>query len=461
MGQELWKRAARPLPRRRLLQVTGAGIGLTALLQACGGDDKKEASTSGAATAGAQAGGKKLSGDLKILLWTHFVPEYDTWFDKFATDWGSANNVKVRVDHIPHPQLPARHASEIAAQAGHDLIQFNGGVGGGANLYFKHLDDLDDIVEKFGRDKGGWSDYAKKISQVDGRWKTFPDYFIRFPILYREDLWAEVGMPKGPDTWEDLLEAGRKLKQKGFAGGVGYANHGDSNSSLHGILWSYGAKVNEADGKTVALNSKETREALRYGKALFDEAMPPEVLAWDDSANNTLLAGAKGGWIQNPISASLSIKRDKNLDLYNKIAIANTPKGPADRKVFTTPVTFGIWKFASNKEAARAFLAYYGDNWLEGYKASVSYDDPMLKGWSDDGFKWVAALDDPKIKELKDFSPYATAHGYPGSPNAASEEAFQSFLIPQMFAKVAKGTSIDDAIKETEAALKKIYDKYA
>src|SRR5262245_37286125 len=38
--------------------------------------------------------------ELKILQWSHFVPRYDQWFDQFAKDWGTANNVKVTVDHI-------------------------------------------------------------------------------------------------------------------------------------------------------------------------------------------------------------------------------------------------------------------------------------------------------------------------------------------------------------------------
>src|SRR6516225_1768660 len=56
---------------------------------------------------------------LKILQWSHFVPQYDTWFDAFAKDWGKKNGVAVTVDHIPHLELPARAAAEIAAEAGH------------------------------------------------------------------------------------------------------------------------------------------------------------------------------------------------------------------------------------------------------------------------------------------------------------------------------------------------------
>src|SRR5690606_10596341 len=35
------------------------------------------------------------SGTLRILQWSHFVPSYDTWFDRYAQQWGAANGVNV------------------------------------------------------------------------------------------------------------------------------------------------------------------------------------------------------------------------------------------------------------------------------------------------------------------------------------------------------------------------------
>src|SRR3974377_2369565 len=43
---------------------------------------------------------------LRILQWSHFVPQYDSWFDGFAKDWGKKNGITVTVDHIPHLELP-------------------------------------------------------------------------------------------------------------------------------------------------------------------------------------------------------------------------------------------------------------------------------------------------------------------------------------------------------------------
>src|SRR4051794_11659698 len=57
---------------------------------------------------------------LSIVQWSHFVPEYDKWFDDFAKSWGGKNGITVTVDHIPVQNIPARAAAEASAGSGHD-----------------------------------------------------------------------------------------------------------------------------------------------------------------------------------------------------------------------------------------------------------------------------------------------------------------------------------------------------
>src|SRR5437867_11609489 len=52
---------------------------------------------------------------LRVLQWSHSVPAYDVWFDKVIKQWGAKNAVQVRVDRIPHLELPARSAAADAA----------------------------------------------------------------------------------------------------------------------------------------------------------------------------------------------------------------------------------------------------------------------------------------------------------------------------------------------------------
>ena len=59
---------------------------------------------------------------LSIVQWSHFVPAYDKWFDKFAEEWGAKNKIEVTVDHVPVQDVAARAAAEASAGSGHDLF---------------------------------------------------------------------------------------------------------------------------------------------------------------------------------------------------------------------------------------------------------------------------------------------------------------------------------------------------
>src|SRR5215467_10047380 len=152
------------LSRRDVLKKAGAGFASASLLTMLD-----------ARRAPAQIRGTSL----RILQWSHFVPAYDTWFDKFVEDWGNKTGVKVRVDRIPHLELPSRLAAEFAAGRGHDLIYFVGTILTG--LYYKNLVDVGDVVEKVGNKWGGFIPAATPISVVDGRWHALPDFYIVAP----------------------------------------------------------------------------------------------------------------------------------------------------------------------------------------------------------------------------------------------------------------------------------------
>src|SRR5262249_58655628 len=90
---------------------------------------------------------------LRFLQWSHFIPAYDTWFDNvFTKELGEKNGVKVRVDHIPHLELPARMAAEFAAGAGHDLIM--NASSDLTRLYYKRLADPHDLFDAAGQKPG-------------------------------------------------------------------------------------------------------------------------------------------------------------------------------------------------------------------------------------------------------------------------------------------------------------------
>ncbi|HYE94485.1 MAG TPA: twin-arginine translocation signal domain-containing protein, partial [Terriglobales bacterium] len=91
--------------------------------------------------------------EVRVLTWSHFVPAYDKWFDAFAEEWGTKNKVKVIIDHVPHLQIPAKIAAEIATQSGHDIVQL---VGSGTEKWASALLDVQDTADRIAKKHGGW-----------------------------------------------------------------------------------------------------------------------------------------------------------------------------------------------------------------------------------------------------------------------------------------------------------------
>ena len=89
--------------------------------------------------------------EVRVLAWTHFVPSYDKWFDSFAEQWSVKSGVKVTIDHVPHLQIPAKIAAEIATQSGHDIVQL---VGSGTEKWANALLDVQDLADKIGKKSG-------------------------------------------------------------------------------------------------------------------------------------------------------------------------------------------------------------------------------------------------------------------------------------------------------------------
>jgi multiple sugar transport system substrate-binding protein len=400
---------------------------------------------------------------LSIVQWSHFVPDYDTWFDKFAKDWGDKNKIAVTVDHVPVQDVPARAAAEASAQSGHDLFGFNGS--GGAHLYRKFFINLADLVKETEKKYGQVTTIGKQLgyNADDGSWSAFPDFYINFPGMYQKTLWGEIGMT--PDTWDNVRIGGAKLKAKGHPVGISLGHSNDPSTTWRGLLWSYGAAIQDAAGKKIVLDSKETIEATKFVAALYKEAMTSDVLSWNDASNNQYLASGVASYIVNPISAYRTIQKS-NKKLADDIFVIDPPKGPAKTIMGAASEFYGIWKFAKNKEAALAFLKYYRDNWPEAFKASEGYNNPCFANLVPKPMPILSndptSTPNDKLSILQDSDKWSAIPGYPGPATPATDEIYYAFIINDMMTKAATGaSSAENAVKEATQRCEAIFKKWA
>ena len=389
--------------------------------------------------------------ELTMLSWNHFVPASDEKLREQAAAFSKQRGVKVQVDTIAHLQLPSKLASEVQTQSGHDIVYLQRSQ---SYLFKKHLVPLDELAESLGNKHGGWYDFARDYSFVDGRWVALYWFFGTFPGLYNKKYFDEAGLPT-PDTWDDLLKAGRVLKKRGHPVGVAISHCNDANTTFWSILWCHGGKVVEADGKTVVMRSPEMRATLEYYKALYDDAMTPEVLSWDDASNNRCVVSGHCSWIHNPISA-YETARTKNMPIHHDIYLHPTPAGPAGRYWGIGGGTLGIWTFSKQPDLAKEFLAYLlaEENYSAWIVASDGFNHPALRSYENHPI-WQQ---NPKFTFLPQEGQYGRPRGWPAKPNEFIQIIEDSFILPDMVAKAVTGTPIEQAIQWGEDLVRKVLE---
>jgi multiple sugar transport system substrate-binding protein len=399
---------------------------------------------------------------LKILQWSHFVPRYDEWFDKkFTKEWGDKHNTQVTVDHISAAEIRARAAAEVAAQKGHDLFMFLDPPAVYEGQTIDHTELVQEVEGKYGKmvDLAHKSTFNPKTKRYFG----FSDNWVPDPGNYRKDLWDAVGM--FPDTWEDVRVGGAKIKQQfGNPVGIGLSQELDTSMAMRAIMYSFGSHEQNEDGQ-VTIDSKETLEAVRYVRALFKEAMTPEVFTWDVSSNNRFMLAGKGSFAMNAISITRSAEKDVP-EMSKKIQLSKTPAGPVRRMGLEHVMgVYVIWKFSENKEGAKRFLIDLIDNFRTAFLESEFYNFPSFPQTVPDLRELIAkdAKGEPpdKYKILGDFLDNATNVGYPGYCSAWIDEVFSTFVIPTMFARAARDElSPEEAIRAAEREMKRIHAKW-
>jgi len=444
MTKRAVRSSSQAITRRRFLQAVGAGV--------AGAAATRLVTPWEAGAAPAQIRGSSL----RILSWSHFVPAYDTAFDKYAADWGNANGVDVRVDHISIDDLPARIASELAAGAGHDLFQMNGQIQ--TTLYYKHMVDVSDICDRLGK-AGGWIPMAENVAMVGSRWYAVPEFYIPQPIEWRSDLWNQYHL-KSPTTWDNLREAARIGKRNGHPAGFAISHCNDANHNWRAVFYAFGVEETDPSGKQPRWDSPALREAMRFSKALWSEGMTSEVFSWDNVSDNRYLDSGVALYIHDAISAVRSVQ-DSDPKLYDSINVAvpgEEPMGSVRRAAVVDPAILGIWQFSPNKAAARAFLEHYGGDVKFSLTASKGYNMPYLKGWYK---KPMPALgSDPKVASLQGWDDVALVFGYPGPATAAGSEVLSTFVLPDMLARYCHGESLESSITWGIGQIKSIYAKY-
>ena len=436
--------------RRKLLKLSGAGTmaagnGLAGIL------------ASGRAPAYAQGTA------LHWLKFVDFVPVSDQLLKGTLKDQcRKALGISLTVETINGDGVQARITSAIQAKTGPDIMM---AINNWPQLYADSVSDVSDIAEEVGKAQGGYFDTAHAVAHDGKRWIAMPFTIVGVLLVNRTSWFAEEGITpeKFPATWEDYRAAGTKLKAKNRPLGQTLAHaFGDGPAFWYPYLWSWGGKEVEQDGKTVALNSKETIESVKFAAGFWKDAYDEGGMSWDDAANNRAFLSNTISSTSNGASIYLlarskpdSYTSETDKPLKDDCFHAPLPGGPAGQFSYHVPLSNLVPNYGTNQKAAKEFLRWFHstevyDTW---FTSQQGFSVGATKMWENDKV-WKV---DPVMAPFRTAAESGRFAGYAGPAGRAAAETISKFIIVDMYAKAVQGMAAEEAVKWAHSELVKVY----
>ena len=442
-------RSSAPLPRRTFLK-TAVGVGAAAGLEGI--------------LAARRAPARAQVTKLHLLQWVDFIPEGDAEIRRQVAEYNRQMKVEVTFETINANDLQPRITAAIQSQAGADIIMM---LHNWPHLYAGGLADIGDLAEWKSADQGGFYPHSEAAAKLGKRWLALP-YGTGAPLIaYRKSWFAEVGAAQPPKTLEEYKKIGAALKKKGKPVGqtLGHT-FGDAPAWTYPFTWGFGGAETDQSGKKVVLNSKGTVEAVRWMTDFWKQACDESALAWDDTNNNRAFHAGELCSTLNGASIYIFAKRnpdkikdEKGEPMWQDISHFAIPDGPDGRTPpYAVAFSHGLMKYSKNQKAAKEFL-----KWLHGkeqfgkwFEIENGYTVGAATFWESHPM-WEKV--DDALKPFRTSLRGTRMLGHAGPPTAKATEAYTKYIITDMYAKAAQGTSPADAVKWAEGELKKIYER--
>lgn len=196
---------------------------------------------------------------------------------------------------------------------------------------------------------------------VDGKVLAVPyanDYRLSY---YNTKQYEEAGIEGEPNTWDDVYEHAKKLKEAGVAEypfAIPLNAEESATTSLIWLAYTMNGVVFNEDG---TLNKDSVLAALEYEKKMLDEGLidPADKTSSGMDAYRRVLSG-DASFMTGPTSFVARSNNEEECSVIGEIMPILVP-GKTDKaeKTMALPEAIGVTKFSKNKEEAAEFVKWY------------------------------------------------------------------------------------------------------
>ncbi|WP_339323989.1 sugar ABC transporter substrate-binding protein [Paenibacillus sp. FSL W8-0194] len=284
------------------------------VLSACSSGSSKDAASGG----GESGGSSEKTVELKFTTWGELSA--DSVEKKLADQFNETHpNIKVTFEPVPGDGYATKLTTSLAAGQAPDVFLI------GEGDYFKYVDKgvvepLDDYVKNDASFKtDAFQPDLINMGKINGKLYYLPKDFNPLALWYNKRMFDEAKIPYPSDkwTWDDMIDAAKKLTKKDGKGKVtefGF-NATKWEYPIYIYLWLNGADIGNEDGTQAEgfMNSDKTIAAMEKYVALTkgeDRVSPTpqdtETLGGDSSMFMTdkLAMMITGRWVKSDLDKS-------------------------------------------------------------------------------------------------------------------------------------------------------------
>lgn len=184
------------------------------------------------------------------------------------------------------------------------------------------------------------------------------DYRLSY---YNTEQFKEAGITEEPQTWDDVYEAMKAIKEAGVVEHpftIPLNAEEGATTSLIWLAWTMNGVVFNDDG---TLNEESVMAALKYEEKMIKEDMV-------DPADKTTagmdaymrLTGGSASFMTGPTSFVSRSTNEEECSVIGQITPILVPgKDGKAEQTMALPEGIGVTKFSENKEAAKKFVEWY------------------------------------------------------------------------------------------------------
>lgn len=282
------------------------------------------------------------------------------------------------------------------------------------------LEPLDDIISEKNINMDDFPDALKDMYRYEDQQYGIPKDWDLGALWYNKEIFDEAGVdyPTNEWTWDDMVEAARKIKDSNIEGVWPIAAPADTQTIVYDTIPQAGGYVINEEKTKSGYDSPEAIEGVKAWVDLIEEELSPNLQTLEDTKPVELF---KAGKLAMVIEATWNVPEFMQDDnIKDKIDIVQYPY-VKERAVTIHGLSYCMPKSSADNEAAKDFLAYLASPEINDLWAESGTVIPANENSLD---KWLNSYPDVNLKAFTDQLEYS--HIYPYSKNTSVWNAYEA-----------------------------------